>query len=251
MSAAAGWVASKALTAAVVRWTGPQGQTVVTFGDVAASDDVILMIHGMAGCKERFLALALACVDAGKAVVAVDLPYHGERRTEPHGSIMLYPPHPQFMKVSASVCNTLLSELPGILDAVGVKTDVTVLGHSLGGRIAYHMALRNLAVSRVFCVGSPIGVESIPKGSTFTEKDHGYWKDIDPFAGTENLRRVPITFIHGEKDKVCPLFTIERLRDLVKGTAPDVEFDIKIIPGAGHELVGELETVVLAELLRT
>lgn len=249
MPTSAGWLSSPAVTAAVVRWTGPQGQTVVTFGDVAASDDVILMIHGMAGCKERFLALALACVDAGKAVVAVDLPYHGERRTEPHGSIMLYPPHPQFMKVSASVCNTLLAELPGILDAVGVTSDVTVLGHSLGGRIAYHMALRNLPVSRVVCVGTPIGVESIPKGSTFTDKDHGYWKDIDPFAGTENLRRVPITFIHGEKDKVCPLFTIERLQALVQDTAPDIKFDIKIIPDAGHELVGPLEAAALAELL--
>jgi len=251
MSDATGWTSTPALTAAIVRWNGPRGQTVLTFGDVAASDDVILMIHGMAGCKERFLALALACVDAGKAVVAVDLPYHGERRTEPQGSIMLYPPHPQFMKVSASVCNTLLSELPGILDAVGVKTDVTVLGHSLGGRIAYHMALRNLAVSRVICVGSPIGVESIPKGSTFTDKDYNYWKDIDPFADTENLRRVPITFIHGEKDKVCPLFTIERLQTLVRGTAPDVPFEVKVIPDAGHELVAVLETAVLAELLGT
>ena len=249
MPTSAGWVSSPAITAAVVRWTGPQGQTAVTFGDVAASDDVVLMIHGMAGSKERFLPLALACVDAGKAVIAVDLPYHGERRTEPHGSIMLYPPHPQFMKVSASVCNTLLSELPGILDAVGVKSDVTVLGHSLGGRIAYHMALRNLEVKRVISVGSPIGVESIPKGSTFTEKDHGYWKDIDPFAGTESIRRVPITFIHGEKDKVCPLFTIERLQELVNETSPDVKFAIKVIPDAGHELTGALEAAALAELL--
>lgn len=251
MPISAGWVASPAITASVIRWTGPQGQTVVTFGDVAAADEVVLMIHGMAGSKERFLALALACVDAGKAVVAVDLPYHGERRTEPHGSIMLYPPHPQFMKVSANVCNTLLTELPETLAAVGVKCDVTVLGHSLGGRIAYHMALRNLAVRRVICVGSPIGVESIPKGSTFTEKDHGYWKDIDPFAGTESLRRVPITFIHGEKDKVCPLFTIERLQGLVRETAPDVAFVIKVIPDAGHELVGHLEAAALAELLGT
>ena len=249
MSTSAGWVSSPAITAAVVRWTGPQGQTVVTFGDVRTADDVVLMIHGMAGCKERFLVLALACVDAGKAVIAVDLPYHGERRTEPHGSIMLYPPHPQFMKVSASVCNTLLSELPGILDAVGVTSDVTVLGHSLGGRIAYHMALRNLAVSRVICVGSPIGVESIPKGSTFTEKDYGYWQEIDPFAGTESIRRVPITFIHGANDKVCPLFTIERLQGLINETSPDVKFDIKVIPDAGHELVGALEAAALAELL--
>jgi len=250
MSMTAGWIASPAINAQVVRWTGPQGQTAVTFGDVATSEDVILMIHGMAGCKERFLALALDCVAAGKAVVAVDLPYHGERRSEPHGSIMLYPPHPQFMKVSASVCNTLLAELPGTLAAVGVTADVTVVGHSLGGRIAYHMALRNLAVKRVICVGSPIGVESIPKGATFTEKDYGYWQEIDPFAGTADIRRVPITFMHGEKDKVCPLFTIERLQAQMRETSPDVKFDIKIVPGAGHEFVGALENAALAELLR-
>ena len=249
MAISASWIATPEITASIVRWKGPQGQTAVTFGDVANSDDVILMIHGMAGCKERFLPLALACVDAGKAVIAVDLPYHGERRTEPHGSIMLYPPHPQFMKVSASVCNTLLSELPELLTAIGVTKPVSVLGHSLGGRIAYHMALRNLAVSRVICVGSPIGVESIPKGSTFTEKDHGYWKEIDPFAGTSDIRRVPITFVHGEKDKVCPLFTIERLQGLIKETSPDVVFSIKVIPDAGHELVGALEAAAVAELL--
>jgi vacuolar-type H+-ATPase subunit H len=58
---------------------------------------------------------------------------------------MLYPPHPHFMKVSATVCNTLLAELPETLNAIGVTKPVTALGHSLGGRIAYHMALRNLA----------------------------------------------------------------------------------------------------------
>ena len=249
MSETTGWLGTPAVTASIVRWTGPLGQTVVTFGDVRTADDVVLMIHGMAGSKERFLPLALACVNAGKAVVAVDLPFHGERRSEPHGSIMLYPPHPHFMKVSATVCNTLLAELPGTLDAIGVTKPVTALGHSLGGRIAYHMALRNLEVKRVISVGSPIGVESIPKGSTFTEKDHGYWKDIDPFAGTESIRRVPITFIHGEKDKVCPLFTIERLQGLIHETSPDVKFDIKVIPDAGHELVGALEAAALAELL--
>lgn len=249
MTTPAGWASSRAVSTCIKTWKGPQGQTAVTFGDVHSAEDVVLMIHGMAGCKERFLSLALSCVDAGKAVIAVDLPYHGERRTEPHGSIMLYPPHPQFMKVSASVCNTLLDELPSTLDALGVTNPVTVLGHSLGGRIAYHMALRNLPVSRVICVGSPIGVESIPKGSTFTEKDHGYWKDIDPFAGTSDIRRVPITFIHGEKDKVCPLFTIERLQGLVKETSPDVAFTIKVIPDAGHELVGALEAAACSELL--
>jgi pimeloyl-ACP methyl ester carboxylesterase len=188
-------------------------------------------------------------VAAGKAVVAVDLPFHGERRSEPHGSIMLYPPHPHFMKVSATVCNTLLAELPGTLDAIGVTKPVTALGHSLGGRIAYHMALRNLAVKRVICVGSPIGVESIPKGANFTEKDYGYWQEIDPFAGTESIRRVPITFIHGANDKVCPLFTIERLQGLIHETSPDVIFEIKVIPDAGHELVGALEAAALAELL--
>ena len=111
------------------------------------------------------------------------------------------------------------------------------------------LPLRNLEVKRVISVGSPIGVESIPKGSTFTEKDHGYWKDIDPFAGTESIRRVPITFIHGEKDKVCPLFTIERLQELVNETSPDVKFAIKVIPDAGHELTGALEAAALAELL--
>jgi len=105
------------------------------------------------------------------------------------------------MKVSATVCNTLLAEIPATLDAIGVTKPVTALGHSLGGRIAYHMALRNLAVKRVICVGSPIGVESIPKGATFTEKDYGYWQEIDPFAGTESIRRVPITFIQVKKTK--------------------------------------------------
>ena len=249
MSITAGWHQTPAVTASVTRWTGPQGQTAVTFGDVSNADDVILMIHGMAGSKERFLSLALDCVAAGKAVVAVDLPYHGARRSEPHGSIMLYPPHPQFMKVSASVCNTLLAELPATLAAVGVTKPVSVLGHSLGGRIAYHMALRNLDVQRVISVGSPIGVESIPKGATFTEKDYGYWQEIDPFAGTADIRRVPITFIHGEKDKVCPLFTIERLQAQMRETSPDVQFDIKIVPGAGHEFVGALEAAALAELI--
>lgn len=163
MADATGWISTPALTTTVVRWTGPKGQTLVTFGDISNASEVILMIHGMAGCKERFLGLALACADTGKAVVAVDLPYHGERRTEPHGSIMLYPPHPQFMKVSAGVCNTLLSELPEMLTAIGVRQDVTVLGHSLGGRIAYHMALRNLAVSRVICVGTPIWCRVYPQ----------------------------------------------------------------------------------------
>ena len=64
MSETTGWLETPAVTASIVRWTGPQGQTVVTFGDVRTAYDVVLMIHGMAGSKERFLPLALACVNA-------------------------------------------------------------------------------------------------------------------------------------------------------------------------------------------
>jgi hypothetical protein len=36
---------------------------------------------------------------------------------------------------------------------------------------------------------------------------------------------------------------------LVSETAPDIKFEINIIPDAGHEFVGELESAALVELL--
>lgn len=251
MVAPAGWILDRAYQCPIYNVTGPSGQTAVVFGNLATATDTVVLIHGMASSKERFLSFALQCVDAGKAVIACDLPFHGERRVEPFASIMLYPPHPHFMKVCANVCKQLLDELPELLTALQVTQPVTVLGHSLGGRIAYHMALRRLDVRRVICVGAPIGVEAIPKGSTFTEKDHAYWNPIDPFAGTGALLPVPITFIHGAADKVCPLFTIERLQQLVKETAPTVPFEILVVPDTGHEFTGPIRaaafTVVTSE----
>lgn len=240
MYVSAGWKLDWAYQCPIYNVTGPSGQKAIVFGNLATTTDIIVLIHGIASSKERFLSFALQCADAGKAVIACDLPFHGDRRVEPFGSIMLYPPHPHFMKVCANVCKQFLDELPELLTALQVTEPVTVLGHSLGGRIAYHMALRRLHVRRVICVGAPIGIESIPKGATFTEKDQVHWNPVDPFADTHALLPIPITFIHGAVDKVCPLFPIERLQQLVKETAPAVSFEILVVPDTGHEFTGPL-----------
>ncbi len=87
------------------------------------SEKTLLLLHGFLGSKEDwdFLANFLDC-----NLLAVDLPGHGESL---------------FFEESAYDLNFFLEELRFLIDSL-IKGPVTLLGYSMGGRLAMHFALK-------------------------------------------------------------------------------------------------------------
>lgn len=83
----------------------------------------ILLIHGFGGDSESWL-MNLDVLTARREAILMDLPSHG--RSSPH--------------VRVGSVEALANTVVGLLDAIGVQ-QLHLLGHSLGGAIALHIAL--------------------------------------------------------------------------------------------------------------
>lgn len=97
----------------------------------------LVLLHGFTGCKEFWAPLAERWA-ADWDVWAPDLPGHGESAL-PTGGL-------------AEAAKTLASEMP---------PSATVVGYSLGGRLALHLATQHPErVSRLVLVGASAGLET-------------------------------------------------------------------------------------------
>jgi 2-succinyl-6-hydroxy-2,4-cyclohexadiene-1-carboxylate synthase len=105
----------------------------------AIDSPALLALHGFTGCA-GFWAPFAKDVAPGWHVLAPDLPGHGATGDPFAGNDM------------AAEADSLANQLDG---------PVTVLGYSLGGRLALHLALRHPAlVRRLVLVGASAGLES-------------------------------------------------------------------------------------------
>ena len=87
--------------------------------------DTVFLIHGFQSNKDIWVRMARE-LTSRYHVVAIDLPAHGESTILPDRS---YTVPEQAKRVIA------------IMDALGLKQPVNVMGHSMGGAIAFHVAV--------------------------------------------------------------------------------------------------------------
>jgi pimeloyl-ACP methyl ester carboxylesterase len=118
---------------------------VVERGDPAAPP--VLLVHGWACDAYVFRYNMPALADAGYRAVAIDLKGHGlsDKPTAAHEYTI----------------DALVEHLAEVLDALELDS-VALAGHSLGGSLVYHFALRY--PQRARCVGllSPVGLSGVP-----------------------------------------------------------------------------------------
>lgn len=89
-----------------------------------ADGDPVLCVHGLGGWAENWRETLRALGDAGFRAVAIDLPGFGQSEV---------PSRVSYFRGEGALYARLV---PGVLDALGIR-HAHVLGHSLGGAVAY------------------------------------------------------------------------------------------------------------------
>ncbi len=97
----------------------------MAYAEAGAGDDVVLLVHGFTGAKEDFSDHLDPLADRGWRVIAPDLRGHGET-SRPAGT-------------DRYSFELMQADVEAFVDALGLPR-LVLLGHSMGGVVAQHMA---------------------------------------------------------------------------------------------------------------
>jgi predicted alpha/beta-hydrolase family hydrolase len=162
---------------------------------------VILFAHGagapsssawMVGWKKRLSSIA--------PVATFDYPYMREKRKAPD-------PQPKLIAAHREALATTLVEHDG---------PAVLAGKSMGSRIGCHVALEDENVAALVCLGYPLS----------SPGRRGALRDEVLLA-----LKVPILFVQGTRDSLCPLDLLEGVRKRMH--APN---DLHLVDGGDHSL---------------
>jgi predicted alpha/beta-hydrolase family hydrolase len=163
---------------------------------------VIVFAHGagapsssawMVGWKKRLGSIA--------PVVAFDYPYMREKRKAPD-------PLPKLVAAHREALAKAIVEHDG---------PAVLAGKSMGSRIGCHVALEDPNVKALVCLGYPLSAPG----------KRGALRDEVLLA-----LKVPILFVQGTRDSLCPLDLLDGVRKRMQ--APN---DLHVVDGGDHSLV--------------
>ncbi len=119
----------------------------VVYGDLATARNVLLLVHGRGMSGDQFWKVAPQCVTDTLAVVAIDLPGHGQSDIPSGWSLGAF----------AQAIHTLMTQ------ELQIKR-FDLFGHSLGGVIALEYVKRYPThVRTLIIMGTHLEIESIPR----------------------------------------------------------------------------------------
>ncbi|PON74619.1 Menaquinone biosynthesis protein MenD [Parasponia andersonii] len=96
-------------------------------------DSIIIFLHGFLGTSEDWIAIMKA-VSKGSRCISIDLPGHGGTHIQYHGDKEAIPETTWSIEVFADIVHKVIHYITPV--------KVTVVGYSMGARIALYMALR-------------------------------------------------------------------------------------------------------------
>ncbi len=97
------------------------------------------------------------------------------------------------------------------LDALGVREPAIVAGHSMGGQVAVHLALRHPDRVGRLILSAPAGFERFGAGAARTMRT--YWHETRAMeASEENIRANFLTMVFNRHDEGVERFIEERVR---------------------------------------
>lgn len=222
----------------------------------ADSGRPLLMLHGF-GSSAEFNWVQSGWIqpltDAGRRVIAVDLPGHGGNPAPE--ALDEYTPS----RIRAEILQLLADEGVKPLDAEDPTSGVDIIGYSLGARFAWEfgaaqpelvhrmvlggpaaddpLADFNLAqAEEMLTSGTPIAdpvtadligwAQQIPGNDMFALLSMARAVKTEPYDATESVPKMPILFVAGEKDKLAE--KMPKLAEL-NGHA-----EILILPARNH-----------------
>jgi predicted alpha/beta-hydrolase family hydrolase len=169
-------------------------------------DATLVLGHGAgSGREERTLvALAAGLADRGVAVATFDFAYRAAGRRPPDRMDRL---RRAFLDVAAAAV------------ARGAATRVVLGGRSMGGRVASLLAADGHG-DGVVALGYPL----CPGGRRPPDpRRTAHWPGI----------RVPVLFVHGDRDRLCPVDELDAAR---RGHLRDTAHHAHVVAGADHGL---------------
>jgi pimeloyl-ACP methyl ester carboxylesterase len=208
---------------------------------------LIVIVHGVDGCKEEFLSTELALLDAGFAVAGFDGPGQGE-------TLLLDCRHwrPSFSK-----------SISALLDAID-RLDVAdarccgILGISVGGLWALQSAADDDRVRAVYDLGGPINTLNRFAALPFLIKTricqvtgHHQTADVKQALAQINIEddallrriRADVRSIHGTRDRVVSVSDKEWLLAKLTGLRPGRSASLRLLDGGDHCCTGHSDVV--------
>jgi alpha-beta hydrolase superfamily lysophospholipase len=194
----------------------------------------VVLVHGWGGDAGRMALLADPLVASGLTVLLVDLPGHGRTALVASYNVKL-----------------MVDDLRAVRDWIAARNDppgraAAIVGFSFGGLGAYVAASRDPRWAALVVLAAPQGaMEAIRlyldgKGLPAKWLDGIVRRSFIRAVGAEpeaydadrNLAsiRVPVLIVHGEDDRVVPVWHAERLAAAV----PEPLGTLVVVPGMSH-----------------
>lgn len=226
-------------------WGGQQFPANLHLSDQAESPLVIL-VHGIDGCKEEHLATELAMLDQGLAVLSFDGP--GQAESFLVNGILWSERFPEL--ISAAI--------DAVVDLTGhADRPVGVMGMSIGATWGYTAAARDRRIKALYDLGAAVNSDAFQRvpfiikskvcqitGAKTNDQIRDVLRQIK-IDEPEVLGRIgaAIRIVHGSKDRVVSLADKQWLADELNRLQAASEVSTRVFEGADHCCTNEIPEV--------
>jgi alpha-beta hydrolase superfamily lysophospholipase len=207
---------------------------------------LIVIVHGIDGCKEEHLSTELALHAAGFATLCLDGPGQGEALLVDG---MLWTP--DFHRFLSHAIDQLGDD-PGIDSA-----RVGLLGISIGGMWCYQAAARDPRITAIFDLGAPLHTRKFPslpfliKTRLCQVTGARTQPEIARVLAQNNIEDesllgavgAHVRMVHGERDRVVSTADKQHLLAQFEAAGHDREASLRIIAGGDHCCTGHYDAV--------
>ncbi len=208
---------------------------------------LVVIVHGVDGCKEEFLSTELALLDAGFAVAGFDGPGQGE-------ALLLDRNHwrPTF---SRSI-SALIDRAEGH-DGIDARR-AGILGISVGGLWALQCAADDARVKAVYDLGGPVNTLTRFSALPFLIKTricqvtgHHDTPSVKHALAQINIEddtllariRADVRSMHGTRDRVVSIADKEWLIERLTSLRPGRKASLRLLEGGDHCCTGDADVV--------
>jgi alpha-beta hydrolase superfamily lysophospholipase len=207
---------------------------------------LIVIVHGIDGCKEEHLSTELALHAAGFSTMCLDGPGQGEALLIDG---LLW--HSEFH----AFLSDALDQLDG---AAGIDTArVGLLGISIGGMWCYQTAADDQRIRAIFDLGAPLHTRKFPslpfliKTRLCQVTGARREEEIAQVLAQNNIEdpvllaavMAHVRMVHGERDRVVSTADKHHLLAALQAAAHDREASLRVIAGGDHCCTGHYGAV--------
>jgi pimeloyl-ACP methyl ester carboxylesterase len=211
-----------------------------------ANAPLVILVHGIDGCKEEHLATELVLLEHGLAVLSFDGP--GQAESFLINGIMWSERFPEL--ISAAI--DAVADLTGLADR-----PVGVMGMSIGATWGYVAAARDSRIGALYDLGAAINSDAFQRVPFIIKSKvcqiTGARTDTEIRQVLAQIKidlpdllgriAAAIRIVHGSKDRVVALTDKQWLAEELKRIGSAAEVSTRVFDGADHCCTGEIPEV--------